>query len=61
MSTGRIHETDAVQRGGIGRTLPVTVLNDDGINAVVRVQENGLYLKTGDTRTVPSGIIKPQN
>ncbi|QBJ94454.1 hypothetical protein D0Z67_29230 (plasmid) [Streptomyces seoulensis] len=61
MSTGRIHETDAVQRGGIGRTLPVTVLTDDGTHAVVRVQDSGLYLKAGDTRTVPSSIITPQH
>ncbi|MGW8703118.1 hypothetical protein ACWGOK_40455 [Streptomyces eurythermus] len=61
MSTGRIHETDAVERGGIGRRLTVTVLDDDGTHAVIRAQDSGLYLKAGDTRTVPSNIITPQS
>jgi hypothetical protein len=58
MPTDRIHETAATQRGGIGRTLPVTVLNDNGTTATVQAQDTGLYLTKGDIATVPSTAVK---
>ena len=58
MTTARMHETAATMRGGIGRTLPVQVLTDDGTNATIQAQDSGLYLKEGDVRTVPSSALK---
>ncbi len=57
----QMHETAATGRGGIGRTLPVHVVDNDGTTARVQVQESGLYLKQGETHTVPSAELRTRN
>ena len=59
MPAARIHETVATMRGGIGRTIPVQVIDNDGTTAVIKAEDSGLYLKTGDVHTVPSSALKP--
>lgn len=59
--TTQIHESAATGRGGIGRTLSVDVLDNDGTTARVQVQETGLYLKQGETHTVPSIEVRTKN
>jgi len=59
MAAARIHETAATMRGGIGRTIPVQVIDNNGTTAVVKAESSGLYLKDGDTYTVPSSALKP--
>jgi hypothetical protein len=56
--THHIHETAAIQRGGIGRILPVRILDNDGTTARVQAQATGLYLTQGQTYTVPSDQIR---
>ncbi|MFE7233873.1 hypothetical protein ACFVAF_25050 [Streptomyces sp. NPDC057596] len=59
MSVNKIHESAATGRGGIGRTLPVDVIEDDGTTARVQIQGTGLYLTQGETHTVPSSQVRP--
>ncbi len=61
MPINQIHESAVTQRGGLGKTVPIHVLSDDGTTARIRIEGAGLYLQQGHTHTVPSNTIQPNH
>ncbi|MGW6557921.1 hypothetical protein [Streptomyces hydrogenans] len=57
IAVARMHESVATGRGGFAKVVEVTVVSSDGDTVVVTVDTDGLYLKAGQTFTVPVAEI----
>lgn len=58
MPTTKIDEAAVTGRTGSGCTLPVDVLDDNGVTARVRIEGSGVHLRQGHIHTVASTAIQ---
>ena len=53
-----MHESTVTGRGGFAKTVDVTDVHFHGATATVTIQTDGLYVKAGQTFTVPADAIQ---
>lgn len=59
MPMHQIHESAATGRGGFGCNVAVRVLQDNGDGTtLVQIEDSGIYLRQGQTRTVNTDEIR---